>query len=206
MPTAVRWLDCDPSQPRDLRRLGAALEPFEGGLHSLVVLHDRAPRGPLLDAQPEALEQALHHNLHSVLSLAQTARPALVSAGGNVVLLGSIAATWSYPDQGLSGVAHASLQSLVRYMASEWMAEGIRVNGVAAGPVVDESPPGALDPAQTLSLERPDGVPAGYATADKLAAVLVFLAGPEARWITGQTVIADGGVTLGMNFGRYVEP
>lgn len=94
----------------------------------------------------------------------------------------------------------AGVQCLVRSLALEVAADGITVNAVAPGVIVT---PQSLDAVNSLG---PDGVDAfaGHVPVGRngrpqdIAAVFLFLASDEAAYVTGQTIVADGGVTLSL--------
>jgi enoyl-[acyl-carrier protein] reductase III len=102
------------------------------------------------------------------------------------------------PLHGLLGAAKAALESLVRSLAVELAPELITVNAICPGPVETDSVRvmcGDAWPAVAASLAQ--ATPAGrVGTPDDIAGIAAFLLGPDARWITGQTLVADGGLTL----------
>jgi enoyl-[acyl-carrier protein] reductase III len=115
---------------------------------------------------------------------------------GSMLAVSSLGARRVLDNYGALGVAKAALEGVVAYLATEFAPKGIRVNGVTAGPV------------ETASIDHfPDAVawraaaaartPAGrIGTTEEIADVLLFLASPAARWIIGQTIVADGGLSL----------
>jgi 3-oxoacyl-[acyl-carrier protein] reductase len=110
--------------------------------------------------------------------------------GGTIVSVGSITGVAGSPEQGAYGAAKAGLASLARSVAAEYSREGIRMNVVAAGPI-------ATPVAQAAQAEAElDWIPMGRAgTRDEVANAAIFLASPLSSYISGQTLIVDGGAT-----------
>jgi NAD(P)-dependent dehydrogenase (short-subunit alcohol dehydrogenase family)/3-oxoacyl-(acyl-carrier-protein) synthase len=121
----------------------------------------------------------------------------LMSSGGAIVNLSSIGAPMVLDGYTAIGTAKAALESLTRYLAVEYAPAGIRVN-TASGGLIDGSVaelfPGAADLRSTIAAATPLG---RLGTESELAEVAVFLASPNASWVTGQCLLADGGLSLG---------
>ena len=122
------------------------------------------------------------------------ARTMLAQRSGAIVNLSSIAASGGIPGRNAYGAAKAGISAMTRSMACEWARQGIRVNAVAPGYVrtqlVDKlASSGALD---TGKIEG--RTPLGrLAQPEEIAAVIAFLASPQASFVTGTTLEADGG-------------
>lgn len=97
----------------------------------------------------------------------------------------------------------AALESLTKVQSLEW-APDIRVNALAPGVVPVERQAEILE--QTKDIWVPS-IPAGrYGSVGEIAALALFLCGPEAQWITGQSFIADGGMLARMNLPERPQP
>ena len=151
--------------------------------------------GPVLDTDPGAAAKIFGVNVLAPLAWVRRARDAWMGEhGGAVVNVASIAGLHPAPGLGMYGVSKAALIRLTIELAAE-LGPGIRVNAVAPA-VVKTKFAAALyegheqEAASRYTLKRL-GVP------EDVAGAVAFLLSDKASWITGQTMVIDGGVTLG---------
>jgi enoyl-[acyl-carrier protein] reductase III len=115
---------------------------------------------------------------------------------GSMIALSSLGARRVLDNYGALGPSKAALESVVQYLACELAPSGIRVNGVTAGFVETESIrkfPHAAELIAAAVAQTPAG---RIAQPSDVADVVLFLASSAARWIYGQTLVADGGLSL----------
>lgn len=140
---------------------------------------------------------SLDINAKAFLILTQKVLPFMEKKGaGTVMTISSLGAHQFIPNYGAIGVSKAALETLVRYLGVELAPKGIRVNCVSGGLVDTEalkSFPRYAEVKQEVIARTPAG---RIGEPDDLARVVAFLALPESRWITGQTIVADGGLSL----------
>jgi len=167
------------------------------GLGPLDVLVHSAATGvirPALETDDKHWDWTLSANSRALLSLTRAAAPSMPS-GSSVVAISSLGSVRVLDDYALVGVSKAALEALVRYLAVELAASGIRVNAVSAG-VVET---GALEhfPHKEAMLEMGARNPVGRrVTPEDVAGCVTFLCSPEAEMIRGQTLVVDGGWSL----------
>ncbi len=155
---------------------------------------DRTPRH-LADMPDRQWDYQLDLNLRAVFTGARAAAKVL-DDGGTIVNISSGAARKGSPNNGPYAVAKAGVDSLTMTLSLELAPRGIRVNGVAPGPVPTEVFMeffGATEDDLPAMAEK-WGIPLGrLGTPEDVATAVVFLASPAASWVTGQTLLVNGG-------------
>jgi 3-oxoacyl-[acyl-carrier protein] reductase len=111
-------------------------------------------------------------------------------SGGTIVGVGSITGVAGSPEQSAYGAAKAGLASLARSVAAEYSSDGIRMNVVACGPIATPVAAAAQAGGEL------DWIPLGRpGTPTEVAEAVVFLASPLSSYISGQSLVLDGGAT-----------
>jgi len=136
----VPVLRCDVTRDGDIEALFDSLRAEWGGLQGLLHSIAFAPRealaGDYLDGlSREAFAVAHDVSSYSFAALAKGARPLMREHGGSLVTLTYLGAQRSVPNYNVMGLAKASLEANVRYLAAALGPEGIRVNALSAGPI-----------------------------------------------------------------------
>lgn len=151
--------------------------------------------GPVLDTDPGLAAKILAVNVLAPLAWTRRAHAAWMGEhGGAVVNVASIAGIRTSAGIGMYGVSKAAIIRLTMELAAE-LGPGIRVNAVAPAVVKTKF-------AEALFEGREEEVVRAYPLArlglpEDVAGAVAFLLSPDAAWITGQTLVIDGGVTLG---------
>ncbi len=177
--------------------VAATLERF-GRLDSVVMNAASNPiYGPTDQADRKAFDVIMHNNVYSAMRLAHLARPHLGSApDASVVLVSSIAASFGNRFIGVYGMSKAAEEQLVRNLSLELGPEGIRVNAVAPGLVKTDFAQALLDDERMVRYFETTTPLRRLAEPDDIARVIAFLSGPDSRWLSGQVITADGGLSV----------
>lgn len=164
-----------------------------------IVVHNAAinPWMPIDEMDEAALEQTLAVNLKACFWLAQAAAPYLRARGGGRLLVTS---SVTGPRVVMPGSAHyaaskAGVNGFIRSAALEYARDRITVNGVEPGYIAKQGGSLLSDPERAARIAR--YIPAGeLGKPEDIAYAMCFLASAAARYITGQTIVVDGGSTL----------
>lgn len=143
--------------------------------------------------EPDVFEQALLLNLAGHFRLAVACRPALQAARGSVVNLASLSAFRAVPFVPGYAAAKAGQVSMTITLASSWAADGIRVNAVAPGVVETRMTEPMMGIAEVVDPQLAHIPMARFGTADEIAPAILFLGSDAASYLTGHTLVVDGG-------------
>jgi NAD(P)-dependent dehydrogenase (short-subunit alcohol dehydrogenase family) len=155
-----------------------------------------------LDLEDEALRDMLQTNLYGVFVTCQVFGPLLfLRPGGRVVVTSSLAAIHGLDLRVAYTATKAGLSGLVRSLAIEWGPKGVTVNAVGPGIIetsltrayMDKHPERVRATIENTPLRR-------IGTPEDVADVVAFLASDGARFITGQTIYVDGGISAGSSW------
>ena len=150
--------------------------------------------GDFLDYSPDDFARVMHLNLGGSFFLAQAAALQMrrQGEGGSILFTSSVTAHQAHRHLEAYGMSKAALEMLARSLVVELSPYKITVNTVAPGATITERTGGDADYERTWSALTPMGRPASV---EDIAQAVLFLIGPGARHITGQTLIVDGGWT-----------
>ncbi|WP_255369648.1 3-oxoacyl-ACP reductase family protein [Nitrosovibrio sp. Nv17] len=147
---------------------------------------------PLDDYSIEDFDRVLAVNVRAVF-LATQAAVRHMEADGRIINIGSVnAERIPFPGGSVYALSKAALVGLVKGLARDLGARGITVNNIQPGPIDTDLNPAEGDFAEAL--KKVTALPR-YGTADEVAAMVAYLAGPEAGYVTGASLTIDGGFT-----------
>jgi NAD(P)-dependent dehydrogenase (short-subunit alcohol dehydrogenase family) len=189
---------CNVSRKDDLQALVDATRARWGGIDIVVCNAAANPYfGPLTGIPDEAFDKILANNVKSVLWLARMTLDGMAArGGGSFIVIGSIGGLLANSVIGAYGVSKAAGHHLVRNLAAEWGPKNVRVNAIAPGLVKTdfaralwEDPKRAAERIEATPLRR-------LGEPRDIGGIAVFLASEAAAFVTGQCIVADGGVTI----------
>ena len=190
---------CNIGRKEELQGLvNAAIQKW-GGIDSLICNAAINPYfGPMADMSDDAWDKVMASNVRSNFWLSNMVLPQMAErGGGSIVIISSVAGLLGTPVIGAYGVSKAADMALARTICVEWGAKNIRANCIAPGLVrtdfakaLWENPQIYEQTVRIYPLKR-IGEP------DEIAGAAVFLASPAGNFITGQTIVIDGGGMVG---------
>lgn len=140
-------------------------------------------------------DEVMHINLRSMIAVTQSALPYMKSRReGSIINIASIGGLLGDFRGTLYGISKAGVINLTRYMATQYGKYGIRCNGVAPGLVLTPAAIENLTPENRDIFLKYNSLPYAGKPED-IAGIITFLASEDARYISGQTIIADGGMS-----------
>jgi len=186
-------IECDVADPLQVRKAVDQVAARLGRIDALVNNAGVAVFKPLLETTYEEWTRVLAVNLTGPFLCTQACAPVMLKGGGgSVVNIGSISGVRASTLRVAYGTSKAALEHLTKQQAAELGALGIRVNGVAPGPVDTAMAKQVHTPA--IRADYHDAIPLNrYGTEDEIAAVVWFLCSDEASYVNGQMLAVDGG-------------
>lgn len=193
-PDQFLFVTADVSKADDAARYVRAANERFGRIDVLVNNAGVAREGIIGLFDDEALDQVVDLNLKGTVYVTRAAsRTMLARRSGSIVNISSVVGISGYRGLSVYGATKASLDGFTRGLARELGSRGITVNSVAPGYLRTEMSHG-LDEAQLGQIER--RTPLGrLGEPDDVARAILFLVSPENRFITGQVLVVDGGLT-----------
>ena len=192
---------CDVQSDEEIEQAFADLGKHWGGLDGLVHSIGFAPRealgGDFLDSiSREAFRVAHEVSAYSLPALAKAARPLMQGRNGAIVALTYLGAIRAIPNYNVMGMAKASLEAGVRFTAACLGKEGIRCNGISAGPIKTLAASGIADFSKLLSHVASHNPLGRNVTIEEVGNTAAFLLSDLASGITGEITYVDGGYSI----------
>ena len=153
--------------------------------------------GPMSELSDEAFDKIMATNVRANVWLCNMVIPGMAERGGGaVVIISSIAGIIASPMIGAYGMSKAADFALARNLAVEWSGKNIRVNCVAPGLIKTDFARALWEDKERLAKREAVTPLRRIGEPEEIAGVAAFLASPAASFITGQTIVADGGATV----------
>lgn len=192
-------LPCDVTKEDEVLALTDSLRPLgrplDAVVHSLAFANREDLSRPFLETSRAGFLLAQEVSSYSLVAVARATAP-LMTRGGSLSTLTYLGSTRVLPNYNVMGVAKASLEAAVRYLASDLGPQNIRVNAISSGPVKTVSARGVKDFSNILDM-TPKRAPLRRNTDPaEVADAAVFLASDLGRGVTANVLFVDSGMQV----------
>lgn len=192
-------LPCDVTKEEELSGLTESLDalgrPLDAVVHSLAFANREDLARPFVETSRAGFLLAQEVSAYSLVAVARATAP-LMTRGGSLSTMTYLGSIRVLPNYNVMGVAKASLEAAVRYLASELGAQNIRVNAISSGPVKTASARAVKD-FSTILTATPTRAPLRRNTDPaEVADAAVFLASDLGRGVTGNVLFVDAGIQV----------
>lgn len=190
---------CNIGRKEELRALVDAAHAAYGRIDTLVCNAAVNPYfGPSQDIPDDAYDRIMNSNVRSNLWLCQMVLPGMAErGGGSAIIVSSIGGFRGSPRLGIYGVSKAADMQLARALAVEWGPRNVRVNSIAPGLVRTDFARALWEDPENLRKRTRDTPLLRIGEPDEIAGAAVFLASRASAFMTGQSIVIDGGVLAG---------
>ena len=177
-----------------------------GGLDVLINSAGTNRRKPIGDVSAEDFDAIVAVNLRALYFASQAAHPLMAAAGGgSIVNLSSLSARFSFNTISVYSATKAGVSSLTRSCAREWARDRVRVNCLEPFVIKTEFTR-PLWGEEHRQRWFDDVTPMGrLGSPEELVGAVVFLASDASSWMTGQSLVIDGGLTAGADWDSYAD-
>lgn len=194
-------LPCDVSDDTQIDNLFNELHKHWDGLdiivHSVAFVPKVALDGDYLDAVTREYFRIAHDvSSYSFAALAKAAMPMMAGRQASLLTISYLGAERTLPNYNVMGVAKASLEANVRYMAQSLGPKGIRVNAVSAGPIKTLAASGIADFDKMQGFNEKHAPLRRNVTIEEVGNVSAFLCSDLASGVTGEITYVDGGMNI----------
>ncbi|CAN5358342.1 SDR family oxidoreductase [soil metagenome] len=190
-------IPCNISRKDEIAALISGTVKYYGPIDILVCNAAINPYyGPLLDISDEAFDKIMGSNVRSNIWLCSQAIPAMAERGrGSVVIISSIGGLRGSTVIGAYGISKAADFSLCRSLAGEWGPRGVRVNCIAPGLVKTDFAKALWEDETNLKRRTATTPLRRIGEPHEIAGAVAYLGSDASTFMTGQTIVIDGGVT-----------
>jgi NAD(P)-dependent dehydrogenase (short-subunit alcohol dehydrogenase family) len=191
-------LELDVRDHASIQSMAAEAEAAFGQIHILVNNAGCNVRKPALEVTWDDWNLVLDTNLRGSFFVAQAIARGMIARGyGRIINIGSVTSVFGYAGLAPYGASRGGIRQLTMSLADDWSPHGVTVNCLAPGwfktsqnRVMFEDPEWVEYLVERIPVQRP-GMP------EDLDGAIVFLASEASRYVTGQTLLVDGGISIG---------
>jgi enoyl-[acyl-carrier protein] reductase I len=195
----ARLIPCDVTKEEDLDALAAELrgmdQPVSAVVHSLAFANREDLTRPFVETSRGGFLLAQNVSAYSLVAVTRVVAP-VMTGGGSITTLTYLGSTRVVPNYNVMGVAKASLEASVRYLASDLGGQGIRVNAISAGPIKTASARAIKDFSSVLDAVAARAPMRRNTDPAEVADTAVFLASSLGRGVTGNVLFVDAGMQI----------
>jgi enoyl-[acyl-carrier protein] reductase I len=195
----AKMLPCDVTKDDNLialaEHLGAIEKPIDALVHSLAFANTEDMSRPFIETQREGFLLAQNVSAYSLVAMSRAIAP-LMTNGGSIITLTYLGSTRVIPNYNVMGIAKASLEASMRYLAHDLGPKKIRVNAISAGAIKTASAR-AVKGLSTMLEASKEQAPLRHATEPgEVGDAAAFLASDLSRGVTGNILFVDSGMQL----------
>lgn len=195
----LKMLPCDVTKDEELAALTESLRelsmPIDALVHSLAFANREDLSHPFVETQREGFLLAQNVSAYSLVAMSRAVAP-LMTNGGSIMTLTYIGSTRVMPSYNVMGVAKASLEAAMRYLAYDLGPQKIRVNAISAGAVKTASARAVKDFSTMLDAVKQKSPLRHPTEPGEVGDAAVFLASNLSRGVTGNIMFVDSGMQL----------
>ena len=199
---ALECIQLDATNPEEVETAFKKVSELTGGkldmlVHSIAFAKKEDLEGNIVDTQADGFKTAQEVSAYTLISLSRAAMPLFkANGGGSVIAMSYLGGERVVPNYNVMGIAKASLEATVRYLAWDLGRENVRVNAVSAGPMNTLSGRG-ISGFQKMMNEVGDRAPLGRnVTLEEVGNAGMFLLSPLSSGITGEIMYVDAGYNI----------
>jgi len=194
----------DLSDPTECARVVSESNQLMGGLDIVINTAGINRRKPISEVTEDDFDAIVSVNMKAIYFISQAAHPIMKSGGGGAIVnMSSLSARYSYNTISVYAATKAAVSSITRSAAREWAKDKIRVNCIEPSVIkTDFTKPLWGEPHRTKWFD--ETTPIGrLSNPDEIIGSVIFLATDASSYITGQSIVIDGGILSGGDWDSY---
>lgn len=200
LPLKAPLYPCDVTKDDDIKAVFEKVASDFGSIqflvHCIAFANKEDLAGRMVDTSREGFRMAHDISAFSLLALSKAAEPLLEKEGGSIVALTYLGSEKVIPNYNVMGLAKASLESGIRYLAADLGKKNIRVNGVSAGPISTLAARGISGFTTMLEGHRNRAALGRNVELEEVGNTALFLLSPLSSGITGEIIYVDCGYRI----------